>query len=54
MYVNRWTLDFGERGREALRVFLQAVHAAGGLDPGGIDITGSADDTLHAAVGDAS
>lgn len=54
MYVNRWTLDFGPRGRAALRVFLEAVHAAGGPDPGPIDIVGSADDTLHAAAGDAS
>jgi 1,4-dihydroxy-6-naphthoate synthase len=22
MYVNDWTLDYGERGREAIRVFL--------------------------------
>jgi 1,4-dihydroxy-6-naphthoate synthase len=23
MYVNEWTLDYGERGREAIRLFLQ-------------------------------
>jgi 1,4-dihydroxy-6-naphthoate synthase len=29
MYVNDWTLDFGERGREAVRVLLERGHAAG-------------------------
>lgn len=29
MYVNDWTLDFGERGREAVRVLLARGHAAG-------------------------
>jgi 1,4-dihydroxy-6-naphthoate synthase len=29
MYVNHWTLDFGERGREAVRVLLERGHAAG-------------------------
>jgi 1,4-dihydroxy-6-naphthoate synthase len=29
MYVNHWTLDYGERGREALRRFL-----ARGVDAG--------------------
>jgi 1,4-dihydroxy-6-naphthoate synthase len=31
MYVNDWTLDFGERGREAVARFLAAGHAAGVL-----------------------
>lgn len=42
MYVNRWTLDFGQRGRAALRGFLEAVHGSGGPDPGVIDIVGPA------------
>jgi 1,4-dihydroxy-6-naphthoate synthase len=29
MYVNDWTLDFGPRGREAVREFLAQGHAAG-------------------------
>ena len=29
MYVNDWTLDFGERGREAVRVLLARGYAAG-------------------------
>ena len=29
MYVNHWTLDYGERGREAIRRFLGAAFAAG-------------------------
>ena len=29
MYVNEWTLDYGERGREAVRLFLQRGVAAG-------------------------
>ena len=29
MYVNDWTLDFGERGREAVRVLLARGHEAG-------------------------
>jgi 1,4-dihydroxy-6-naphthoate synthase len=29
LYVNHWTLDFGERGREAIRRFLGQAHAAG-------------------------
>ena len=29
MYVNDWTLDFGERGREAVRRLLAEGHAAG-------------------------
>ena len=28
MYVNDWTLDFGERGREAVSVLLQRAHEA--------------------------
>lgn len=29
MYVNDWTIDFGERGREAVRVLLQRGYEAG-------------------------
>ena len=29
MYVNDWTLSYGERGREAVRLFLSRGHAAG-------------------------
>ncbi len=29
MYVNHWTLDYGERGREAIRRFLGRAHASG-------------------------
>jgi 1,4-dihydroxy-6-naphthoate synthase len=29
MYVNDWTLDFGERGRQAVRELLARGHAAG-------------------------
>ncbi|MCA9100774.1 MAG: ABC transporter substrate-binding protein [Planctomycetales bacterium] len=29
MYVNDWTLDFGERGREAVRLLLKRGHEAG-------------------------
>ena len=29
MYVNAWTLDYGERGREAIRLFLERAHQAG-------------------------
>jgi 1,4-dihydroxy-6-naphthoate synthase len=29
MYVNDWTLDFGSRGREAVRQLLARGHAAG-------------------------
>ena len=36
MYVNDWTLDFGERGREAVRTLLQRGHAAG-IIPHSID-----------------
>ncbi len=33
LYVNRWTLDFGEDGREAVRRFLLAGSVAGILPP---------------------
>lgn len=29
MYVNAFTLDYGERGREAIRLFLERAHQAG-------------------------
>jgi len=29
MYVNKWTLDFGLRGREAVQAFLRQMHEAG-------------------------
>jgi 1,4-dihydroxy-6-naphthoate synthase len=29
MYVNHWTLDYGERGRESIRRFLGRGHRAG-------------------------
>jgi 1,4-dihydroxy-6-naphthoate synthase len=29
MYVNEWTLDYGERGREAVRRLLNEAHSAG-------------------------
>jgi len=29
MYVNQWTLDYGERGRQAVRRLLHRGHAAG-------------------------
>ncbi len=31
MYVNDWTRDFGDRGRESVRLFLERGHAAGVL-----------------------
>jgi 1,4-dihydroxy-6-naphthoate synthase len=31
MYVNDWTRSYGERGREAVRLFLARGHAAGAL-----------------------
>lgn len=38
MYVNRWTIDYGQRGRDAVRGFLQEAVAAGLVpDPGPID-----------------
>jgi len=42
MYVNKWTLDYGERGRAAVRTLLARAHAAGLVpDPGEIDFVGS-------------
>lgn len=38
MYVNRWTLDYGDRGREAVRRLFQRGHAAGML-PSAIEPT---------------
>jgi 1,4-dihydroxy-6-naphthoate synthase len=29
MYVNAWTLDYGEKGRESIRLFLGSAHAQG-------------------------
>jgi 1,4-dihydroxy-6-naphthoate synthase len=29
MYVNHWTLDYGEKGREAVRRFLGLAHERG-------------------------
>jgi 1,4-dihydroxy-6-naphthoate synthase len=29
MYVNHWTLDYGERGRESIRRFLNLAHERG-------------------------
>ncbi len=29
MYVNDWTLDYGEKGREAIRRFLRLSHERG-------------------------
>ncbi|MGQ9648630.1 MAG: menaquinone biosynthesis family protein [Phycisphaerae bacterium] len=38
MYVNQWTLDYGDTGREAVRELLHRGHAAGLVpDPGRID-----------------
>jgi 1,4-dihydroxy-6-naphthoate synthase len=38
MYVNQWTLDYGDTGREAVRELLRRGHAAGLVpDPGRID-----------------
>jgi len=31
MYVNDWTRSYGEKGREAVRLFLSRAHAAGAL-----------------------
>ena len=31
MYVNDWTRSYGERGREAVRLFLRRAHAAGAV-----------------------
>ncbi len=41
MYVNQWTLDYGERGREAVRRLLSEAHAAGLVpDAGEIEFVG--------------
>jgi 1,4-dihydroxy-6-naphthoate synthase len=37
MYVNDWTLDYGPRGREAVRLFLGRAEEAG-LVPGPVDV----------------
>ncbi len=37
MYVNDWTLDYGPRGREAIRVFLERGVAAG-IVPGPVTV----------------
>ena len=37
MYVNDWTLDFGERGREAVRVLLDRA-ARAKIIPGKVDV----------------
>ncbi len=38
MYVNEWTLDYGKKGRRAIRELLRQGHAAGiAPDPGPID-----------------
>jgi 1,4-dihydroxy-6-naphthoate synthase len=41
MYVNKWTLDYGERGREAVRALLMGAHQKGLVpDPGPIEYVG--------------
>ena len=41
MYVNDWTLDFGERGREAVALLLERAHQAGVIpDPVKIEFIG--------------
>jgi 1,4-dihydroxy-6-naphthoate synthase len=37
MYVNDWTLDYGERGREAVRLLLRRGHEAG-IIPHAVDV----------------
>jgi 1,4-dihydroxy-6-naphthoate synthase len=37
MYVNEWTLDYGERGREAIRTLL-ARGAAAGIIPHSVTV----------------
>lgn len=37
MYVNEWTVDYGARGREAVRTLLKRAEAAG-LVPGPVDV----------------
>jgi 1,4-dihydroxy-6-naphthoate synthase len=29
MYVNHWTLDYGEKGRQSIREFLRRAHESG-------------------------
>jgi 1,4-dihydroxy-6-naphthoate synthase len=38
MYVNDWTLDYGARGREAVRLFLRRGHEAG-IIPHAVDVS---------------
>jgi len=38
MYVNQWTLGFGEKGRSAVRELLACGEKAGLLPPGGADV----------------
>ncbi len=41
MYVNEWTIDYGETGRQAVRELLHRAHQAGLTpDPGTIDFIG--------------
>ena len=41
MYVNDWTVDYGPRGREAVRAVLAAAHAAGIIpDPVEVEFVG--------------
>ncbi len=41
LYVNKWTLDFGDFGREAVRTFLRETHKAGLTpDAGEVDFVG--------------
>jgi 1,4-dihydroxy-6-naphthoate synthase len=42
MYVNDWTLDYGARGREAVRQFLRRGHEAGVI-PHTVDVTFAGD-----------
>jgi 1,4-dihydroxy-6-naphthoate synthase len=37
MYVNEWTLDYGPRGREAVRKLLNEAHRAGVI-PSAVDV----------------
>src|SRR5262249_57881683 len=34
MYVNHWTLDYGEKGRESIRRFLGRAHEKRVISPG--------------------
>ncbi len=36
MYVNKWTLDYGERGRQAVRTLLARAHEAGLVPAAGV------------------